>query len=240
MKDKVKGLVAGLLIGSVLSGSAVYAAGGNMIEVFYSVKNIKINKVTKTPSEKAFTYNGTTFVPLRFVADALGQPVKWDAKTQTVWIGQAENATLVYPGKGIDNMNYQEGYSTNSFEYNANSVEGIKDNVGNEYSSYITMYVDAWAGKDKAWNLLDFPLNGQYKSFKAKLGLTDTSKNTKAESKLTILLDGTKAYEQKIVAGEFPRDINLDVQHVNKITLQYSTDSVDNSQIGLFNAYFTK
>ena len=195
-----------------------------MIEIFYGVKDIKINKVSKMPSEKPFMYKGTTFVPLRFVADALGQPVKWDPKNQTVWIGQSEEATLIYPEKGIEYMNFQKGYGSNEFEYHYDSVNPIKDNVGNEYSSYTRLYVSGFASKDEAWSRLEFPLNGQYKSFKAKIGLTDKYKNTQSELKMTISLDGVKAYEQKFVAGAFPEDVNIDVKNAkqNIVTAYYN------------------
>ncbi|GGF93286.1 copper amine oxidase N-terminal domain-containing protein [Paenibacillus abyssi] len=240
-RDKVKGLVAGLLIGSLVSGSAVFAASGSMIEVFYNVKDIKINKVSKTPNEQPFIYKGTTFVPLRFVSESLGQQVKWDSKNQAVWIGETEEETAVYPGNGIEYMNYQEGYYGHGATYEYNTTDVIKDNTGQEYSSFITMFLDDTNTKN-SWNKIEFPLNSQYKSFKSKFGLTDEYKNTTRELKLTILLDEKIVLEKRIVAGGFPEDINIDIKNANKITFQFSSSGENyiDSQIGLFDARFIK
>lgn len=241
MKDKVKGLLAGLLIGTAISGTVAYAAGGSMIEVFYTVKDIKINSVSKVSSEKPFTYNGTTFVPLRFVSEALGEDVKWDSKTQTIWVGKTEDAAAVYPGDKITPMNYQAGYSFDTwYDIQFHSDHPLKDNVGNEYSNFIKIGQD-WNISEKT--ILEFPLNGQFKKFVSKVGLTDEYKSTTDTIKVTILLDGTEAYTKNIVAGDFPSDINLNIEHANKITLEMIkiTDNQETrSEIGFFDAHFTK
>lgn len=40
------------------------------------------------------TYNGTTYLPLRVIADAFQIPVKFDAPTKTITLGQSEGVTL--------------------------------------------------------------------------------------------------------------------------------------------------
>ncbi len=77
LKDKLKGFTAGIIVSALFAGTAAYAASGStMLEVFYEVKDIKINNVSKMPAEdKPFIYNGSTYVPLRFVAENLGQKV---------------------------------------------------------------------------------------------------------------------------------------------------------------------
>ena len=66
MKDKVKGLIVGLTIGSVLSGTVAFAAG-NQIEVAFRNLKYMFDGVEKAPTEaKGFIYEGSTYVPLRF------------------------------------------------------------------------------------------------------------------------------------------------------------------------------
>lgn len=60
---------------------------------FYTVNKIIIDDVEKTPpSDLApFVYKGRTYVPLRYVAEALNKPVNWDAQTGTIYIGGTQN-----------------------------------------------------------------------------------------------------------------------------------------------------
>jgi foldase protein PrsA len=90
MNDKVKGLVLGLTIGVMLTGSIAYA-NGSQIEVYF--KNIKymFDGYEKNPTPEqgqSFIYNGTTYVPLRYVSETLGKEVQWDGDTETIWVGK--------------------------------------------------------------------------------------------------------------------------------------------------------
>lgn len=242
MKDKIKGLLLGITIGSLVTGATAFAAGGKMIEVFYGVNDIKVNQVSKMPqgSNKPFLYNGTTFVPLAFVAQALGEPVKWDAKTHTVLVGKTEDLTAVYPGDGIADMNYQEGYSGGDMLIAYESSTPRKDNIGNEYSNYILLYEYGSGISEGDWNYVEFPLNAQYKNFKAKVGLAEKYRNSVSPITLTIYTDDTEVYKKTFNAGDMPTDIDINVQGATKIKIKASTDGKDTSEIGLFNAYFTK
>lgn len=86
MKKKILAVVAAV----GLFSSGVYA-GGNFQEIsvsFDAVKKIVINGVDKTPTTvKPFIYNGSTYVPLRYISEQLNTPVSWDEKTGTVYLG---------------------------------------------------------------------------------------------------------------------------------------------------------
>ncbi|NOU97061.1 peptidylprolyl isomerase [Paenibacillus sp. LMG 31456] len=87
MNDKFKGLVLGLSIGVLMTGSIAYASG-TQIEVYF--KNIKymFDGQQKKPADDSFIYNGTTYVPLRFVSEALGKEVTWDGDNDTIYVGR--------------------------------------------------------------------------------------------------------------------------------------------------------
>jgi foldase protein PrsA len=94
MKDKVKGLIVGLTIGSVLSGTVAFAAG-TQIEVAFRNLTYMFDGVEKTPTDaKGFIYEGTTYVPLRFMSDSLGKKVAWDDATSTIWVGNNPNQVV--------------------------------------------------------------------------------------------------------------------------------------------------
>lgn len=99
MKDKVKGLIVGLTIGSVLSGTVAFAANSQIEVAFRSLKYM-FDGVEKAPSEaKGFIYEGSTYVPLRFVSEALGKKVEWDEENGTIWIGNnPKHVVATYKG----------------------------------------------------------------------------------------------------------------------------------------------
>lgn len=91
MNDKFKGLVLGLSLGALLTGSVAYASG-TQIEVFFRDLKFKFDGIEKAPTADqggpGFIHNGTTYVPLRFVSEALGKEVNFDEDTGTVWVGK--------------------------------------------------------------------------------------------------------------------------------------------------------
>ncbi|MFB7160200.1 copper amine oxidase N-terminal domain-containing protein [Lysinibacillus sp. NPDC056232] len=238
MKKKLIGFsVAGALL---LGSAGVYASSNSQtLEVFYNIKNIKINQVSKMPENKPFTYNGTTYVPLRFISEQLGNPVEWDSANQTINIGKTSDKSAFYPGRDLEYMNFQnsENYSS-LYSYSFNQ-KTISDNIGNDYSNYITISTHSW---DNQWSLIEFPLNGQYNTFKTTLGLTEEGKNITKELKLEVFLDEKSIETYTISAGDMPKDIELKLKGANKIGFKLSKKESSNisAQIGLFESRFYK
>ncbi|MDF2717435.1 MAG: peptidylprolyl isomerase [Paenibacillus sp.] len=113
MKNRLQGLVMGLIIGVLLSVSAAQATGvgTQQIEVFFKDLIFKFDGVEKTPDQGSFVYNGTTYVPIRFVSEALGLPVKYNGEKNTISIGAAYAAA---PAMTIDKEKaYQAKVTTN-------------------------------------------------------------------------------------------------------------------------------
>jgi len=104
MKKKIKPVIAATIAAVILTGGAVYAAGGGIEKSIQVVMN-GINLVVdgQIIPDDNILYNGTTYVPIRAVAEALGKEVKWDAKTNTVEIGDKaqdvveKNGIRIYP-----------------------------------------------------------------------------------------------------------------------------------------------
>src|SRR5687768_10841115 len=94
MKDKMKGLVIGILIGLMISGSVAYA-GGASVEVIFKKVKIMIDGVEKQPKDGSFIYNNKTYVPIRFMGEMMEKDVKWDGKTSTIWIGGKGSKEIV-------------------------------------------------------------------------------------------------------------------------------------------------
>jgi hypothetical protein len=74
-------------------GITVFASSTNkQITVFYNNIKIYINENLFTPKDangnilESFIYNGTTYLPVRAVSEALGNSVSWDGNTSSVYI----------------------------------------------------------------------------------------------------------------------------------------------------------
>ena len=87
LKERAKGFVMGALTMALLSSTIVFASGV-MREVHYGV-NVTVNGVRQNfaTEDRPFIADGRTFLPVRAISEALGQPVTWDAATSTVYIG---------------------------------------------------------------------------------------------------------------------------------------------------------
>jgi hypothetical protein len=67
---------------------------GKVIELPLGSDVVKVNGEPITLDTKATVENGRTYVPLRFVSEALGQTVEWDSVARFVWIGHKNVPTL--------------------------------------------------------------------------------------------------------------------------------------------------
>ncbi|MCI8477054.1 MAG: copper amine oxidase N-terminal domain-containing protein [Oscillospiraceae bacterium] len=110
-RDMLHGFVLGVLLVALVTAIPVTAdatgARKATIDVVYN--NIKLvidgNEVTPRDANgkvvEPFVYNGTTYLPLRAISNALtggAKPVSWDQSTYTVYIGERP----VEPGKIVD------------------------------------------------------------------------------------------------------------------------------------------
>ncbi len=81
-----------------------------------------------------FTISGTTYLPVRALANALGQGVKWDGETKTVYIG-GDGESSVSPSSGVPSYStYSKDVALNynNIKLNVNGTEIVpKDVNGN-------------------------------------------------------------------------------------------------------------
>ena len=99
MLNKIKYTTLGFILGAILFiGLGFIYANSNAKEILAHFNNIKITvngqQVEMDVEAPPFIYNDRTYVPLRFVSEALGADVDWDNKTKTVIINSKNNNTL--------------------------------------------------------------------------------------------------------------------------------------------------
>ena len=103
MKKRVQGLIAGVLIGATITGGGVIAANTTTLyDVIANGVKIVVDGEKLNPTDvngnkvEPFIYNGTTYLPVRAVANALGKEVYWDGPSYTVYLGDMKGE-LEYP-----------------------------------------------------------------------------------------------------------------------------------------------
>ena len=95
MKKSFKGFIMGLIMGLVISCVCVGAVTGVVTkELHYNDIKVTLNGKEITPKDangkvvEPFIIDGTTYLPVRAVASALGLDVNWDGETNTVKLGK--------------------------------------------------------------------------------------------------------------------------------------------------------
>lgn len=85
--QSLKDMILGAMVATLIVGAAPTAfAKVSEMNIPVNFNNIKVvinGKELKTDKEP-FTYEGTTYLPVRAVAEVVGKDVNWDSKTQTV------------------------------------------------------------------------------------------------------------------------------------------------------------
>lgn len=82
----VKIMIMAVIVVFLLSGVVFATSGSKTIKVFYQNIKIMINGTYLNSGEEPFLINGTTYVPLRLIGEALGAKIKWDGTTNTISI----------------------------------------------------------------------------------------------------------------------------------------------------------
>jgi hypothetical protein len=146
-KLQVKGFVVGMLVMFLLMSvvTAFAAARSENINVTFSGIRLVVNGVPAIPRDGAgnevepFIWNGTTYLPVRGVANALGQDVRWDGSTQTVYINQRDAG---YPTPTPSPIPTPTPAPTSSPDTESNPLVGRWEYVSGDMSYYFHMGFD--------------------------------------------------------------------------------------------------
>ena len=91
MKKRLQGLICGVIIGAMLTSGITFAEEiKKSAELIYNNIKITLNGEEIEPKDvngnkvEPFIIDGTTYLPVRAIANALGIEVDWDGETNTV------------------------------------------------------------------------------------------------------------------------------------------------------------
>lgn len=211
---KNKKIVSTLAIMLILSTVVIASSRIANIKVVYD--NIKIvvdgkevNFGLDSEGKKIepFIYNGTTYLPVRAVGEAIGKDVSWDQSSKTVFLGSA-----------AVNNNFTQ----------VNTEEKDLVNTLNAFNETRRVYVYK-SGKNKGIELqlydntetnINYNLEGKYTNISCLVGVEEASK----KGTLKFIGDGRTLAEYPIESDKMADNVNVDVTGVKNLMIQLHSD----------------
>ena len=214
----------------------------NDIKVTLDGKPVELKDATGKTIEP-FTYKGTTYLPVRAVANLLGVNVKWDGDTSTIYLGEAkkfELSKVTYSDGTSVVHTYDEDGCLLTYEsrYTIDGVESC-DRTVNTYNSQLQQVksVDQYDGEVTATTTYTYDAKGQLVSEKTDYsdsGVSEVQYTRDASGnciKKIELSDGelawctTSTYDAK---GNLIKSVETDSEGVARLTETYTYDSNGN------------
>jgi hypothetical protein len=180
---KYKQFLAGLIVGAMLFSTVTVFAGTQAIEAFFNNiklsvdgKVVELKDATGNPVEP-FIYNGTTYLPVRAIAEALGMEVKFNETTNTVELAKVKEVLK------LENLIEVSPEATASILQQNPEVRDTIDENG--YA--------IWKGKPVRLNK-DY-LDGKVEAkLQSEVAMDATTENPYDENILTTILEDGAAY----------------------------------------------
>lgn len=210
-------LCTGMVTGTALAANTVY----KNIRVQYCGIKLMVNGTPVTPKDangstvEPFIYNGTTYLPVRAVGNALGQDVSWNGNTKTVYIGMNESdvsAKKLQP--------YQTSGYLRSIEKNGKSIQMM----GKTYTQGL------YYGNGTAL----YNLDGLYKSLEMDIGHED--EKSAYDAVLNFYVDGELVDTYTLTGDMQTEHIKVNLNH----GLQLKIEQKSGGDYGLCNIVFNK
>lgn len=250
MKKRLQGALVGILIGVLLANSVVFAESfSKNAELFYNGIKIFIDGGEIVPKDalgktvEPFIMNGTTYLPVRAVANAFDQDVEWDGETQSVYIGKKDQTK---PDNYLHKIQYNDYQESIRF-HNLAIINGtVTDYNGNVYTNGLLLFnYHSTTGfqndPDKAHLLIGYPLNSVYSTLKGNIVLPkecnlvpDGSFNGYTGNVDVFFYgDGKLLYKATEVTPSMPFTIDINIKGVNQLVIKTRTTEHESAYIAL-------
>lgn len=250
LASKVIGLTciaAILATGTIAFG----AAGSKDVQVIYNNIKLVIDGAPYTPKDsdgvvvEPFILNGTTYLPVRAVADAFGKDVAWDSQTATVSIGAKSADWLdqlgMYGYETTDNRNNFVAWgkgeqATDGIAYD----RGLRFWLGYGEGDGAKKRND---GSLESWQTAEYLLDGKYQRLLGNL-VCYNSKNEQ-NAVVNIYGDNQVLYTSPpLTGGTKSVNVDVDVKNVKVLKIRLSipnpVEDWGGSTVGIVDARLTK
>ncbi len=216
-KQFFSGLVTGVLLTVLIAAVAVPALALSQMNIgVYSGINVYVDDVKIDPKDvngnsvPVFAYNGTTYLPIRAISNALGKPIQWDGSTNSVYVGKHAGAAQYL-------MTVCPPYETNYGYYSANGSKkdgsSVFEMANKTYTHGFMVDINRSGGATAIFNL-----NGQYQKLEFDLGHVDGTGGDKL--KLKIYLDGEITNIVEMTSEELPKHVTIDLNHALQLKIE--------------------
>lgn len=237
--QQLKYIVIGMIIASVAFTSiqVTYADFNSKTITILKGINLYIDDVKHIPKDASgnivepFLYNGTTYLPVRAIGEAVGKAITWEQSTQSVYIGRHDSnkpTIMLNEMEPIYLSDSSTGWSTRLI----NSSKTVSDNIGNEYPGHIGVsYAGTYATIGPVYKI-----DGKYNTIKGKYILFSGGKNTTYQSQIIIYGDDKQLYKSPVLKkGAEPVDFEVDISGVSNLKIIFSNNG-GQDKFGLVNA----
>lgn len=231
MKDKTKGLILGISIGTMITGSTVFAGTDAKLSVVLENVKYMFNGVQKQAAQ-SIIYNGQIYAPVKNIANGLNESFTYDGKTKTAWIGKKEG-NYVY----LDEINYArtDGKKSGINFKNWSYPEGLKFTIADQkfLHGIGSILADSYFSGNSS--SVDYNLNGKYKKLTGFIGVDDFTKDSDNSGTIVFKGDGREIFRKEgMRGGDIPFEISLDISGILKLQVYFeAADDASNKQIDL-------
>ncbi len=215
MKERIQGLVAGLLIGSLGFGGTVYAISGtrNISVTYDNIKVYKDNvlcelKDSNGSTIEPFIYNGTTYMPVRGTASLADMQVTWDGANKSVYLWDE-----MVPS-GTNFMQECPPYETSGLNKYISTKGQSFEMAGEKYSDGMVSY------SSSGYAL--FNLNSKYSTLECTVGHSD-SYNTNRDRSVSFIVDGKVVQTVELEASTLPKKVSIPLKYGLQLKIIFSS-----------------
>ncbi|MBF8983732.1 NPCBM/NEW2 domain-containing protein [Lutibacter sp. B2] len=243
-------VIIGLVLGIVISFSFVNADTivKNISVNYGMVKKIVIDGEDKTPiDKKPFVYEGTTYVPLRYISGNLGKKVTWDDQTGTIYLGEVPQVP------GTDQETYltdkKIDYYSNVYLYRMDNSTSKSLNMDNDagfdyaYDFTMTLMMDPITEKIKKFNKgmsikaydddsrLIYKLDGKYNKLTGLVGF-DYNLNKEIDENYIVkfIVDGDIKQEIELKKSKYPQHIDIELTKAKTLEIEFKRPQGNESE----------
>ncbi len=222
-KTKFAAFLAGVLVAVLVMALALptfAVLSGKQVTIYPGV-NIYMDDVLLNPTDangnpvEVFIYNGTTYLPVRAISEALDKVVQWEGDTSSVFIGKH---TGEKPADWLFDLDYFDYGGT----WGRNYI--LTDNLGVEHEHTYRghKYSDKEAFFKNDENYMTFKLNAQYTRLTGVAFQRYEARASEGTTTFRIYGDGELLWSGSTGRGVDPKEFNIDITGVLQLTVKAS------------------
>ena len=249
---KGKSFLFGFVMALILTTTVgAFASSGVMkqISVQLGGMNIVIDGVKMAPKDvnnqavAPIVYNGTTYVPIRFISEVFNKSVNYVGKTSTIFIGepQKQEAVLLRDLQAVEKTVFAEpnygtygGWVTTPYAADKRftviswSKSGTMKVADRSYISQSTILSDGVTE-----NVASYRLEGKYKALEADFGIDDCSTSSpEISGRVEIYGDGQLLKRAMKSKGHALEHLTIDLTGVKLLTIKVKGNATVNKLNG--------